>query len=315
MWAVAFHPDGKHLFSGNSDEIRRWRLADGQEVGKQTGMNLNAISVSGNHKWTVCGTENWAASVWDAEIHEKVIDVEGKNKVYAVDASPDSTRFATGTRKGASIWSITSGERLVGPLEHDLYVSGVRFSPNGEHLATACRGGAIRVFDSYNGNKLVAIETSTAALYPITPLAWSNGGQQIFAVSNDKKIKSFNFSTGSQLAESQILNGDNVRSLALAANGNFIAAITNRGISFLDTTTLSRIDPVIEDSEDICSVALSPDGGCIATGRPDGKIIIRDLGGILPNVYGPFRVSICAFMMLAFWISPWHSVSHVDSLH
>ena len=115
LWAVGFHPDGKHFFGGTQHGIQRWRVADGQEVGKQTGMDLNAISVSRDGKWVVCGTTK-GTSVWDAELQRKVVEVEDENYVTAADASPESTRFATATGSGASIWSITTGERLVGPL-------------------------------------------------------------------------------------------------------------------------------------------------------------------------------------------------------
>ncbi|KAH0834757.1 hypothetical protein J3R83DRAFT_10342, partial [Lanmaoa asiatica] len=87
--------------------------------------------------------------VWDEEMLEKVLDVEGTNLVFAIDVSPDSTRFATGIYPTASIWSITSGERLVGPLHHNGSVFGIRFSLDGEHIATACFDGSIRVFDSH----------------------------------------------------------------------------------------------------------------------------------------------------------------------
>ena len=34
VWAVAFHPDGKHLLGGARDGIRRWRLEDGKVEGR-----------------------------------------------------------------------------------------------------------------------------------------------------------------------------------------------------------------------------------------------------------------------------------------
>ena len=81
--------------------------------------------------------------------------VKGTNKVIVVDVCQDSTPFSTGTeRREASIWSISSGERLVGPLEHVNSVTGVIFSPNGEHIATACFAGSVRVFNSRTGREL-----------------------------------------------------------------------------------------------------------------------------------------------------------------
>ena len=310
---VAFQPDRKHILGGGNGVILRWRLEDGEAVGKQTlGKTVYAISASMNQKWIVCGTQE-GASVWDAEMQEKIIDVEGGDTVNAVDVSPDSTTFATGADRAVSIWHMTSGERLVGPLKHDFYVTAVRFSPNGERIATASSNRSIRVFDSRNGNELITIRTVTPSAWPSTLLAWSHDSLQIFAASQDNKIRLFDASEGSRLAESQTLTGNGeVDSIALAASGKFIATYAGRSISFLDASTLSLIDPVIEDSQDIFSIALSPNGGDMATGLNDGQITIRDLGSILPGSYGPFHVSICPF---SFGMSDMpHSISYVDTL-
>ena len=307
VWTVAFHPDGKHLLSGDNDGIRRWRLADGQEVGKQTGIDrVYAISVSRNGKWIVCGTEK-GASVWDRELHEKIIHVEGENQsVWGVDVSSDSTWFATGTDLTVSIWSITSGTQLVGPLEHDSDVTGIRFSPTGERVASTCVGNYIRIFESRTGDKLVAIGIDIPRVMG-TPLAWSSDGQQIFATSSDKIIRSFNTSTGSQLAESQTLHDDDddVHSIALAANRNFIATATPQLILFLDTATLTQIGPAVEDDTNMWSTTISPDGNHLVNGRDDGKFVIHDLRKILSDVYA-FNVSISSVLDVP------HSITHPD---
>ena len=305
-WAVAFHPDGKHLLGGGADGIRRWHLPDGQEVGKQTGMNLNAISVSRDGKWVVCGTTK-GASVWDAELDEEVIDVEGGNRVYAIDVSPDSTRFATGTvSEDASIWDIASGERLVGPLKYGGHaVTGVRFSPSGEHIAASCLGGLVRIHDSRNGSQLIDIDTTTRRELAVTPLVWSNDAQRIFTASQDNRIKCFAISTGSQLAASPILNGSD--SISLADNNKFIATVTSDAISFLDASTLAKVGTAIEGE---WSSGISLHHSRIAAGRRDGKIIIHGLPNFLPDLYGPFRVSNCLFIMLACRITTISCIRH-----
>ncbi|KAG8216965.1 WD40-repeat-containing domain protein [Butyriboletus roseoflavus] len=255
-------------------------------------MTVVAVSVSRDHKWVACGTYQSGASVWDTELREKVIDVEGTKSVFAVDFSPDSTRFATGIYKEASVWSISSGERLVGPVKHDGTVTGMKFSPNGEQIATTSYGGSIRVFDSRTGDEVININTTTPSQGTITPLSWSNDGQQIFAVCKGNKIRSFEVSTGSQLTEIEIRKDGRLESIALATNGKFLAAYAGCTVSFLDTSTLSQIDPVVKDSERICSIALSPDCNYLATGRKDGKISVCTLGHILPDLYGPFHVCI-----------------------
>ena len=160
----------------------------------------------------------------------------------------------------------------------------------GKLLATACEHDKVRVFDSYNfGDLIITIDTLVPSFYPITPLAWSNDGKHIFATSVDNRVKSFDASTGSQLVESPVLDGT-VESIALAGHGKFIATFAARSISFLDTSTLSQIGPVIEDSEDVRSIALSPHSSHLATGQYKGKVVVRDLGNVLPDSYGPFHV-------------------------
>ena len=300
VYTVAFHPDGKHFFGGTENGIRRWRVADGQEVGKQTGMNLDAVSVSRDGKWVVCGTME-GASVWDTELERKVVEVEDSNWVGAVDVSPESTRFATGTgstNRKASIWSITTGERLVGPLEHDTGVRGIKFSPDGKHIVTACLD-SIHIFDSYNGDQLITIKNtlSASSWSAVTSMVWPSDGR-LFATSEDGKIKSFDTSTGSQLAEWQA-DSRGVDSIAMSANNRFIASSAGRSVSFWDTSTHTQLGSVSEDVQDeIRSIALSPDGTHIATGGTSKKITIWNLSDILPESYLPAAVS-TAFTMLA----------------
>ena len=328
VWAVAFHPDGNHFFDGTSEGIRQWRVTDGQEVGKQTGMDLNAISVSMDQKWVVCGTEDGlGASVWDAELQKKVVEVERGQRPFSVDVAPDCTRFATGTIEGkASIWNIATGERLVGPLEHGGNVTGVKFSSDGGRIATS-EDGAIRIFDSHNGDQLISIENPMYTGNPQTPITWSVDSQRLFATSKGNKIKLFDSSTGSQLAEWKIHENDDLDriSIALVANNKFIASSAGPFVSFWDTSTQAQVG-IVEDTQNIGSITLSPDGSRLVTGSvASGKIIIWDLRGILPDSYLPINVSTSphlenttysSFFLPLFDLTlerKWSSVSVIDS--
>ena len=255
------------------------------------GMDIDAISVSRDGKWVVCGTMT-GASVWDAELQRKVVEVEGTNRVRAVDVPPELTRFATATWSGkASIWSIT-GERLVGPLEHDSPIRGIKFSPDGRHIVTACQL-SIRIFDSYNGDQLIIIKNQLAGELVTTPIVWHFDGR-LFATSEGGKIKSFDTSTGSQIGEWEIHSHDSedIMSVALSADNRFIASSAGHSVSFWDTSTRTQLGNALEDGDKIRSIALSPDGTRLATGgRYNQKITIWNLSDILPQSYLPIMVS------------------------
>ena len=260
-------------------------------MGRQTlGMWLNAIAVSRDGKWVVCGFVG-GANVWDAELQKRVAKVESANVVEAVDVSPESTRFATAASSKASIWNITTGKKLVGPLAHDAPVNGIKFSPDGRHIATACQD-SIRIFDSYNGDQLIIIDNPMPGKMAITPIVWPSDGRRVFAISKGGKIKSFDASTRSQLAEWEAASdsGD-VESIAMSTNNRFIASSAGHSISFWDTSTHTRLGSVLEDVDRIRSIALSPDGIHLATGGENKTVTIWNLSEILPESYLPIAVS------------------------
>ncbi|KAN0094478.1 hypothetical protein V8E55_002765 [Tylopilus felleus] len=281
---VAFHPDGKHVYGGNIYGVRRWRIADSRVMEMQARMSLYSISASRDHKWVVFGTVR-GARVWNAELQEQVIKVLDRACVVAVDVSPDSTRFVTGTGIGieseteASIWSITTGERLVGPLTHAGNVGGVTFSPDGRRIVTSCfKDSSIRIFDSNNGHQLMS--TYNSMKYSPAPIVWSLYGQRLFAISTDNKIKSFDSSTGSQLAEWQIHGSDDARtSIAVSPNNRLIASHAGRSVSFWDTSTHTQLG-ILEVTHQISCIALSSDGDHLATGYCDSDMVdVWDLNG------------------------------------
>lgn len=232
--------------------------------------------------------------MWDADLQEKVTEVEGTVYVDAVDISPDSTKFATGTGDSkANIWSITNGDRLVGPLEHDSSVRGIKFSPDGRHIATACNSkNSIRVFDSHNGDQLIVIENPLTNWDPMVPIDWSVDGQ-LFSMSTGGKIKSFDTSSGSQLAEWGIHeHGGNLMSIAISANGKFLASFAGHSVSFWDTSTHTQLG-IVEVGHDIRSIALSLDGSQLVTGGYGASeaIVVWDLTAVLPETYCSINVS------------------------
>ena len=302
--SVFFANDGKQVFSGGAEGmLRRWRVGDGNEVGEPIqieGQEIYAASLSPDRKWLVCGLRLLKrglgierVGVWDAQTHEKVLDIKGHTStISSVDISSDSTKFATGGFDNlAFIWSMTTGKRLVGPLQHNSRVVAVRFSPNGDRIATAVHenldSNSIRIYNGENGQQLLDIPFR---IHNPSSLAWSADGRQLFGVSFGE-AKCFDTSSGILLSKWSIHDGSQPTSVILAHNQKFIAASANKSLSFWDTSTHTQIGTVVEHASAIWSIALSPNDDCIATGEENGVVTLRSLRDILPISYFTVNVS------------------------
>ncbi|KAG9309263.1 kinase-like domain-containing protein [Chiua virens] len=289
--SVAFLADGRHIVGGGyGGKVRVWEAGNGQEVvgtPMHAGSTVLNIAVSSDGKWVVAGTGSGQVIVWDAERHEKVNEFKAhQNWVRAVDVSPDVTKIASGSDdKTASVWTLPSGKRLLGPFEHNYFLAAVKFSPDGELFATATWWNeSIRIYSSHDGRLLADVPMRVNS-YENQSLAWSFTSTLLFALSFDGDIKCLDLSSGSIHAQRPIYTGSNsdIKCMIVARNGKFIVTSADSSVIFWDTTTHARVGPVVEHTETIHSIAISPNYA-LATGG--GKMItIRSLRDILPKYY------------------------------
>ena len=292
--SVAFLADGKHLVGGGyGGKLRVWQMGDGQEVG--TAMDAGNttvldIAVSWDGKWVVAGTGNQAGNgqviVWNAKHHEKVTEFQGhKNWVRAVDVSPDVMKIASGSDdKTVCVWSLSSGERLLGPLEHDYVLAAVKFSQNGDLLATATWWKeSVRIYNTRDGCFLFDLPIRVIS-YENRSLAWSFNSMLLSVLSFDGDIKCCDVTTGAMYSKWPVHTGsDPGKCMVVASNEKFVAISANSMVSFWDTTTHKEIGSVIEHTDAIRSIAISPNYDLAIGG---GKTItIRSLEDILPLHY------------------------------
>jgi len=141
------------------------------------GSRVYDIAVSRDGKVIVSGTKSGLVTVWNAdESRSKVAEFKAHSDwVRAVDISPDAMKIATGSGDWSACvcsWSLSAGEKLLGPLAHDFEVVAVKFSPDGRLIATATLE-SVRVCDSQNGSLLVEFPANVYAGLNYS-LAWAS---------------------------------------------------------------------------------------------------------------------------------------------
>ena len=275
LCVAIFSANGEHLLSGGRDQnVQVWRVQDGQRVATIKAKEVLCFAVSKNGKWIAGVQGTWYGGVfmWNAETYETVWEHRGdQGDITTVDFSLDSTKLVWGSwNSTAIICDVASGEKIR-TLGHKQRLIAAKFASDGDRIATAT-SQSVQVWDSQDGNLLVDIPVTVTPSYN-NGLLWFNN--HIFVVS-DNMIKQLDASTGSTVSEWPIPNSDVHSCIAIPRHGKFIAYSTSGSITFWDTSTHLQIS-LVEHTEDIRSITLSPGDRFLAVGGVEGTITIKSL--------------------------------------
>jgi WD40 repeat protein len=153
VYAVAFSPDGKYLYSGGTAAfIRQWDVATGQQVGEAwaaTGsLDVNSLAVSTDG--TVAASyDDHAVRLWKAGSATPILTLRGHTqKIFYVAFSPDGRAVASASTDGTvRVWNASTGTPLATLPSGNGEYDAVAFSPDGKQLAAGGDGMVVQVWD------------------------------------------------------------------------------------------------------------------------------------------------------------------------
>lgn len=233
------------------------------------------VVISSDGKWIVSGGLGCKVTVWDAKNAKKAIEAIQANEkwVSALDVSPGSTRFASASSDyTANIWSLTTGQRLGGPLKHNNRVECVAFSPDGDQLATAGVCDCLRIWNSRDGELLVEVP----GFFPESLVWWRD--DRIFATTWSTQLWIDALSGTILLELPRTGDADTKAHLAVSRNRNSLAGLEKRVLRLWDHTTHAWNPTAHELGYNGCTIAISPDSRHLVTGGEE-RVSIWDLSG------------------------------------
>ena len=239
------------------------------------------VAISSDGKWIVTGGLDCKVTVWDAKTQERTVESTLANEKWvnlnALDVSPGSTRFVSASSDCmANIWSLTTGQRLVGPLKHNNRVECVAFSPDGDHVATTGAYDCLRIWDSRDGDLVVEVP----GFFPESLVWWRD--DRIFAStwSTQQWIDAL---SGSILLEFPRTSDTTTKvHLATSRDRNSLASLDKHVLRLWDDTTHAWSHAAHELGYSGCTIAISPDSRHLVTGGED-RISIWNLPGGIPE--------------------------------
>ncbi len=196
------------------------------------------------------------------------LDAGRQEKVIEILESCDWDRrcWAWGNlRRNASLIHTLQG--------HSDLVHCVRFSPNGQLLATGSWDKTIRLWDVRTGQVRHTLPGHTNQ---IRSVCFSPDGQRLASAAEDKSVRLWDVKTGQPIG-SPLLHPDKLRSVCFHPNGDILASAGNdRAVHLWDARTGKKLRSYTAHTNDIWIACFSPDGERLATCSKDRTVRVWD---------------------------------------
>ncbi|HZL34705.1 MAG TPA: c-type cytochrome domain-containing protein [Tepidisphaeraceae bacterium] len=279
---IAFSPDGTRIVTVAGDgTIHLWGGKNGApgDVFGDHAQPLTVVTFAGNNKVIACSSSGPPRG-WDISggwtllqtIASGNSDLPFADRVTSLDFSPSGNLLATGggvpSRSGEVRLFDLPSCRLRAALDavHSDTVQCVRFSPDGEQLATASTDRFVKILDVQAGKIIRALEGHGGQVLGV---AWKHDGHGITSASADNTLRFWDAETGGR---GKVVRGfdKEVTCVAWVGDGDTAVAASGEGKVRLIRENGSDVRSFGGATDFVNSVAATPDGAVIVAGGQDG---------------------------------------------
>jgi WD40 repeat protein len=279
--ALAFGPDGKTLVSGSAD--RTLKIFD-VESGRMLEQYIHdgevrAVAASGDSHYFFAGPGSEILD-WRFEAAASLRVLSGHaDLVHAVAFAPDGKTAASGSADGTvRIWNVAEGKEERSISAHGSSVFCVAFSPDGKTVASGGFDNQVKLWQAAGGSLVKEFKGHEEGVFC---LAFSPDGEFLLSGSSDRTIRSWSIREGK---EARVFreHSEWISDLKFFPGKGSVVSVDYGGDLLIwspgDGKVLSRrrIPAIVH------ALALSADGGLLATANQDGSIFLYEASAMAP---------------------------------
>ena len=252
----------------------RLRILDGH------GGHITSLAFSSDGTWVASASVDNTIVLWNMQNGKSIATLRGHDKAISkVVFHPDGRCISASNEEGTiKFWNASSGAELLNIHEEGLQA--IALSPDGRQLAVV--SDKLRLRDARNGQVVVTLRDSPQRA---TSIAFSPDGQAVAISDREGRILLLEVATG-HLTLSLLAHVAQVNSVCFSPDGRHLASAGSDGLvkifhvkngrEFLVLRGHGLQGHGLRGSQEVRSVAFSPDGARIVSGDAGGGVLVWD---------------------------------------
>jgi WD40 repeat protein/serine/threonine protein kinase len=275
--SVAFSPDGNHILTGSFHGTAKiWSVRTLSEtitlpLQESLGSDTIGFEYSPDGKRIASVDDGGTVKLWDAATGRMLMVLcrgQRRQQRRGLAFSPDGKYLAA----GGKVWNAENGTEVMALHGAEEHAVCLRFSPDGERIASVDLNGMLKVWDAGTAKELLAVRVDEEVIRQISLISFSPDGNQIVSAGSDGTVRIWDTNTG---AETMTLRGhtDIVTAVNFSPDGKRIISGSKDGTARVYDATTGAELLTLQAGSLVTTVAFSPDGKTVAAGTIDGTVL------------------------------------------